>query len=128
MLNNAVVRRFGSIESLAFDGLIQMTSVYDQRGTPDRVDYVTTKTALIGLTRAAAAPVSQILCEFVSQSHWEDIPNSVRHEAKRSLLNYLAVAFAGAHDPTLNILVDTLAAYSAGPHCSLIGRAEKTDM
>jgi len=43
------------------------------------------------------------LCEFVSQSHWEDIPNSVRHEAKRSLLNYLAVAFAGAHDPTLNI-------------------------
>lgn len=68
------------------------------------------------------------MCEFVSQSHWEDIPNSVRHEAKRSLLNYLAVAFADYHDPTLNILVDTLAAYSAGPHCSLIGHAEKTDM
>ena len=85
LLNNAVVRHFGSIESLAFDDwqhalavnvsaafgliqcvlptmresgygrLIQMTSVYGQRGTPDRVDYVTTKTALIGLTRAAAA-------------------------------------------------------------------------
>ncbi|NCW40576.1 MAG: MmgE/PrpD family protein, partial [Betaproteobacteria bacterium] len=50
----------------------------------------------------AAAPVSQVLCEFVSHSQWDDIPTSVRHEAKRSLLNYLAVAFAGAHDPTLN--------------------------
>ncbi len=85
LLNNAVVRHFGPLETLAFEDwqqalavnvsaafgliqcvlpamresgygrLIQMTSVYGQRGTPDRVDYVTTKTALIGLTRAAAA-------------------------------------------------------------------------
>jgi 3-hydroxybutyrate dehydrogenase len=85
LLNNAVVRHFGPIETLAYDDwqqalavnltaafgliqcvlpgmraagygrLIQMTSVYGQRGTVDRVDYVTTKTALIGLTRAAAA-------------------------------------------------------------------------
>jgi 3-hydroxybutyrate dehydrogenase len=85
LLNNAVVRHFGPIESLAFEDwqhalavnvsaafgliqcvlpamraarygrLIQMTSVYGQRGTTQRVDYVTTKTALIGLTRAAAA-------------------------------------------------------------------------
>jgi 3-hydroxybutyrate dehydrogenase len=85
LLNNAVVRYFGPIETLDFDDwqralavnvsaafgliqcvlptmresgygrLIQMTSVYGQRGTTDRVDYVTTKTALIGLTRAAAA-------------------------------------------------------------------------
>lgn len=85
LLNNAVVRHFGPLETLAFDDwqqalavnvsaafgliqcvlpamraagygrLIQMTSVYGQRGTADRVDYVTTKTALIGLTRAVAA-------------------------------------------------------------------------
>ncbi len=85
LLNNAVVRHFGPIETLAFDDwqqalavnvsaafgliqcvlptmresgygrLIQMTSVYGQRGTSHRVDYVTTKTALIGLTRAVAA-------------------------------------------------------------------------
>ena len=85
LLNNAVVRHFGPIETLAFADwqqalavnvsaafgliqcvlpamraarfgrLIQMTSVYGQRGTTERVDYVTTKTALIGLTRAAAA-------------------------------------------------------------------------
>jgi 3-hydroxybutyrate dehydrogenase len=31
-----------------------MTSVYGSRATPNRVDYVTTKTALIGLTRSVA--------------------------------------------------------------------------
>lgn len=85
LLNNAVVRHFGPLETLTYEDwqqalavnvsaafgliqcvlpamraarfgrLIQMTSVYGQRGTAQRVDYVTTKTALIGLTRAAAA-------------------------------------------------------------------------
>lgn len=85
LVNNAVVRHFGPLESLAFDDwqralavnvsaafgliqcvlpamraagfgrLIQMTSVYGQRGTVHRADYVTSKTALIGLTRAVAA-------------------------------------------------------------------------
>ncbi len=77
---------------------------------------------------ATITPVSQTLCEFVHHSRWSDISPPIRHEAKRSLLNYLAVAFAGAHDPTLNILVDTLAPFSAGAHCTLIGRAEQTDM
>ena len=77
---------------------------------------------------AAVTPVSQVLCDFISHSRWSDVATPVRHEAKRSLLNYLAVAFAGAHDPTLNILVDTLAPFSAGNHCTLIGRAEQTDM
>lgn len=85
VVNNAVLRHFGPLEDLRFEdwqqalhvnlsaafGLIQktlpamraqrwgrilqMTSVYGMRGTAQRVDYVTTKTALIGLTRAVAA-------------------------------------------------------------------------
>jgi 3-hydroxybutyrate dehydrogenase len=34
--------------------IFNMTSVYGMRGTPNRVDYVTTKAALQGLTRAIA--------------------------------------------------------------------------
>jgi len=37
--------------------IINMTSVYGSRGTPNRIDYVTTKSALIGMTRAIAAEV-----------------------------------------------------------------------
>ena len=34
--------------------IFNMTSVYGLRGTVDRVDYVTTKAALLGLTRSVA--------------------------------------------------------------------------
>lgn len=37
--------------------VINMTSVYGSRGTPNRIDYVTTKSALIGMTRSIAAEV-----------------------------------------------------------------------
>lgn len=37
--------------------IINMTSVYGSRGTPNRIDYVTTKSALIGMTRAIASEV-----------------------------------------------------------------------
>lgn len=37
-----------------FGRIFNMTSVYGSRGTPNRVDYVTTKAALLGLTRAVA--------------------------------------------------------------------------
>jgi 3-hydroxybutyrate dehydrogenase len=37
-----------------FGRIFNMTSVYGSRGTTNRVDYVTTKSALLGLTRAVA--------------------------------------------------------------------------
>lgn len=85
VVNNAVVRHFAPIErfpvaqwekalavnlSAAFHmvrlslpgmrergwgRIVNMTSVYAERGTRDRVDYVTTKSALVGFTHAVAA-------------------------------------------------------------------------
>jgi len=84
LINNAVVRHFASIESFALEHwnaalavnltaafraiqltlpgmrergwgrIFNMTSVYGARATANRVDYVTTKTALLGLTRSVA--------------------------------------------------------------------------
>lgn len=84
LVNNAVVRHFGPIVDFSptdwdaalavnlsaafhairlvlpgmrarnFGRIFNMTSVYGSRGTVNRVDYVTTKSALIGLTRAVA--------------------------------------------------------------------------
>ncbi|MFM7571046.1 MAG: SDR family oxidoreductase [Betaproteobacteria bacterium] len=50
--------------------IINMTSVYGERGTPNRVDYSTTKAALAGMTRAVAAEVmgQGITCNAVSPS------------------------------------------------------------
>lgn len=71
---------------------------------------------------------SQTLCANVHSIQWEGIAQDVRHEAKRSLLNYFAVGFAGSHDPTIEKLVATYTEYSANQRASLIGRAERTDM
>lgn len=84
LVNNAVVRHFGPLEDLAPENwdrsiavnltapfhlvrltlggmkakgwgrIINMTSAFSQRGSVGRIDYVTTKTALLGLTRNVA--------------------------------------------------------------------------
>ncbi|MCM0035838.1 MAG: MmgE/PrpD family protein [Burkholderiaceae bacterium] len=71
---------------------------------------------------------SQLLCANVHENRWENIAQTVRHEAKRSLLNYFAVGFAGAHDPTIEKLVATYTSFSAKQQASIIGRPERTDM
>jgi 3-hydroxybutyrate dehydrogenase len=47
--------------------IVNMASVYGQRGTTGRVDYVTTKAAILGLTRAVAAETADepITCNAV---------------------------------------------------------------
>jgi len=89
LVNNAVVRYFGAVENfapeqwdealavnlsapfhtirLALPGMkqkgwgriINMASIYGLFATVDRIDYITTKTALIGLTRAVALEVAR---------------------------------------------------------------------
>ena len=97
LVNNAVVRAFGAVENfapeqwdealavnlsapfhairLALPGMkaknwgriINMASIYGVFATVNRIDYVTTKTALIGLTRAVALEVARtgITCNAV---------------------------------------------------------------
>lgn len=84
LVNNAVTRHFAPVEAFPVDAwnkalavnvsaafhtirlalpamrergwgrIFNMTSVYGARATPNRIDYVTTKTALLGMTRAVA--------------------------------------------------------------------------
>jgi len=72
--------------------------------------------------------ISQALAQFIAHCRWEDIPEAIRHEARRSLLNYFAVALAGALDPTLDIAVATYGRYAASRQASLVGRPERFDM
>ncbi len=97
LVNNAVVRHVGPIESLSAEAwneslavnlsaafhtihhalpkmkargwgrIINISSIYGQRGAANRAAYVTTKTALIGLTRAVALEVvgTGVTCNVV---------------------------------------------------------------
>ena len=72
--------------------------------------------------------VTDALTTFIAECRWEDIPDHVRHEAKRSLLNYFAVALSACHDPTIEIAARTYRHFSSGKQATVIGRRERTDI
>jgi 3-hydroxybutyrate dehydrogenase len=98
LVNNAVVRHFAPVEQFSpekweealavnlsapfhlirlllppmrrkgWGRIVNMASIYSSRATADRIDYVTTKTAIVGMTRAVAVETagSGITCNAIS--------------------------------------------------------------
>jgi 2-methylcitrate dehydratase PrpD len=72
--------------------------------------------------------LTRTLARFVADTQWRDLPANVRNEAKRSLVNYFAVALAGSHDPTVDKAVNVYHRFRADENASIAGRSERTDM
>jgi 2-methylcitrate dehydratase PrpD len=71
--------------------------------------------------------ISKTLAEFVVATRWDDLPPQVTHQAKRSLMNFFAVALTGCRHPTFETMRQTLAAFSGGKQAALVGRRERID-
>jgi 2-methylcitrate dehydratase PrpD len=71
--------------------------------------------------------VTQNLARFVVETRWEDIPEQARHEAKRALLNFFAVAIAGCRTEPVELALRTLAEFSGGKQAAIVGRSERID-
>src|ERR1051325_4523469 len=71
--------------------------------------------------------VTQQLARFLTAHRPEDVPERVRHEAKRSLVNFFATALGGCRNEAVEILVAALADHFGPPRATLIGRGERTD-
>jgi 2-methylcitrate dehydratase PrpD len=71
--------------------------------------------------------VTESLAQRVVATRWEDIPSHVRHQAKRSLINFFAVTLAGCRSGPIEIALRTLAEFSGGRQVTVIGRAERLD-
>ena len=71
--------------------------------------------------------VTQTLAKYVVATRWEDIPAPVRHQAKRSLMNFFAVALAGCRTGPVEIALRSLAEFSGGKQATLVGRTERID-
>jgi len=71
--------------------------------------------------------VTQTLARFVVDTRWEDIPEQARHEAKRALLNFFAVAIAGCRTEPVELALKTLAEFSGGKQATIVGRTERID-
>jgi len=71
--------------------------------------------------------LTQSLARYIVATRWDDIPSSVRHQAKRSLLNFFAVALAGCRTDPVEIALRSLAEFSGGKQATVVGRAERID-
>ena len=65
--------------------------------------------------------ITQSLARFVVDTRWEDIPEQARHEAKRALLNFFAVAIAGCRTEPVEVALRSLAEFSGGKQATIVG-------
>ncbi len=67
------------------------------------------------------------LGQFVATSRWEDMPPPVRHEAKRSLLNFIGCALGVAHTEPIEMAMRVLIPLSGADRVTVLGRSERLD-
>jgi 2-methylcitrate dehydratase PrpD len=71
--------------------------------------------------------VTRALAHSVVATRWDDIPPPVRHQAKRSLMNFFAVTLAGCRTGPVEIALRSLSEFSGGRQATVVGRTERID-
>jgi 2-methylcitrate dehydratase PrpD len=82
------------------------------------------------VTQAADASkdATRKLARFILSSRYEDLPERVRHEARRTLLNWVGCAIGGSGHQTVNNAVAALIPFCGSGQVSLFGRRERVDI
>jgi 2-methylcitrate dehydratase PrpD len=73
------------------------------------------------------AAVTETLARLVVDTRWNDLPPNVAHQAKRSMINFFAVALTGCRTEPVEIALQSLAMFSGGKQATVIGRRERID-
>src|SRR5580698_383265 len=70
---------------------------------------------------------TRALAAYVVTSRLDDIPQDVRHEARRAIVNYIGCAVGGSPHQAVEIAIRALGPYAGKPTASVIGRSERLD-
>jgi 2-methylcitrate dehydratase PrpD len=71
--------------------------------------------------------VGERLGQFVAASRWHTLPQALRREGKRSLLNFIGCALGVACTPPIEMTMRVLTRLSGPERVTVIGRAERLD-
>ncbi len=71
--------------------------------------------------------VGERLGDFVAASRWDALPPTLRHEAKRSLLNFIGCALGVAQTPPIEMAMRVLLPLSGADRVTVLGRSERLD-
>src|SRR6202453_1805684 len=72
--------------------------------------------------------VTKTLARYIVSASYENLPENVRKEGVRTLLNWVGVAVGGSQHQTVNIAVDALAPFSGPAQATILGRRERFDV
>lgn len=67
------------------------------------------------------------LASWIVSHRVETVPEDVRHEARRAIVNYLGCALGGSRDEAVDLAIEALGPYSGPRTASVLGRAEQLD-
>jgi 2-methylcitrate dehydratase PrpD len=77
---------------------------------------------------AAPPPVTRTLARYLVTARFDDLPQPVRAEAARTLLNWVGSALGGSRHETMDIAVSALGPFSGPAQASVLGRGERMDI
>lgn len=78
---------------------------------------------------AGAGPgVTRTLAHYIVNARYDDLPQKVRKEGTRTLLNWIGVAVGGSGHETVQRAVAALAPFAGPPQAGLLGRRERFDI
>src|SRR5437879_3605089 len=85
------------------------------------------RTLMLHKPNVTQSSITQRLARLVVTTRWDDIPPPVRHQAKRSFMNFFAVALAGCRSSPIEIALRSLVEFSGGKQATVVGRAERIE-
>ena len=68
------------------------------------------------------------LARFIATSSGADVPDGVRHAARRSLLNWLGCAIGGSRAPSVDLAIESLAPFSGPAQATVVNRGRRFDV
>ena len=72
--------------------------------------------------------VTEILAHHIVAASFEDLPDEVRVEAARSLLNWMGVAVGGSRHEAVEIALATVTPFAGPAQAAVFGRTERLDI
>lgn len=75
-----------------------------------------------------ATDVTRRLARYVVSAKAQDVPESVRKEGARTLLNWMGCAVGGSRHETVDIAISALKPFSGPAQASVLGRHERLDV
>lgn len=81
-----------------------------------------------GNAAGSPPPVTRLLANYAVHGQFDSIPELVRKEATRTLLNWVGCAIGGSQNETVPIAISALAPFFGAGQATILGRKERADI